>query len=289
MTKPILVTGSSGFLGESVCRELKKAGCPYEEFDLDNGKNILDYSHVAESLEGCSTCIHLAAVSDLYIADSNPDQCRLVNIKGTRVIANACKSMGVRLLYASTCCVYGNNDVVLSDETSPTKPTELYAETKLEGEEVVAESGCDYTILRLATFYGPNMRKSMATSIFLKNNILGKRIGIHGDGNQTRSYTHVDDISSGIRIVCDKKPTQSIINIADDHAYSVNELITIIEQLTGKKSKTCFVKDRIGQIRKSSINSSLLKNLGWQPEWDLQRGMNDCLTKLYPQIVGVAN
>ncbi len=273
--KRILITGSSGFLGKSICKEMQKAGYKISTFDILEGKDILDYKQVLASLKNCDVCLHLAAVSDLYIADSNPEQCDKLNIEGTKVVAKACNDKNVKLLYASTCCVYGNNNIAISSEESLPSPSELYAESKLQGEIVVKKSGCNYRILRLATFYGRNMRASLATSLLLKKNILREIIDIHGTGEQTRCYTHVDDVSRGIRIAYEKSETPEIINIADDIAYSVIDLIQIIEKVTGKKSITRFVKDRQGQIINGSINSDLLKNYGWKPTWTLEQGLKD--------------
>lgn len=281
MIKKVLVTGSSGFLGISVCNELSQAGYDVNKFDISDGQNILELEHVLSALKGCDVCVHLAAVSDLYEAELAPEQCKQVNVEGTRIVAQGCLQLGVRLLYASTCCAYGNNGTDVSDESSPVSPTELYAETKLMGEKVIEQSGCDYNLLRLATFYGPMMRKSLATSLFLERNISGQSIEIHGDGRQTRCYTHVDDIATGIRIVADSPTAPKVINISDDVPYSVNELVNIISEITGIKANIKYVEDRVGQIRSSIINSNLLKNLGWEPRWNLYTGLMDCFNKPY--------
>ena len=281
MIKKIVVTGSSGFLGASVCLEFINAGYEVKTFDISEGQSILDLEQVRTVLEGCDICIHLAAVSDLYKADIEPEQCLMVNVDGTKNIAEVCSQLGVRLLYASTCCAYGNNGVEISDESSPVLPTELYAETKLMGEKVIEQSGCNYNLLRLATFYGPLMRESLATSIFLDKIISDQKIEIHGNGTQTRCYTHVDDIAQGIRIVAENENASKVINISDDVPYSVNELVNIISEITGIKPNISHVEDRIGQIRSSIINSNLLKELGWKPQWDLHTGLTDCFNKLY--------
>ena len=124
------------------------------------------------------------------------------------------------------------------------------------------------------------MRKSLATSVFLEKNISGQIIAIHGDGKQTRCYTHVDDIASGICIVAGSINVPKIINISDDIPYSVNDLIIVINDITGLKSNVKYVEDRAGQIRSSRINSNLLKSLGWNPNWSLATGLADCFNKL---------
>ncbi len=280
MTKKVLITGSSGFLGESVSREISEAGYQVKPFDICRGNDIMNFNQVLNAMKDCDICIHLAAVSDLYEADAEPKQCYEVNVNGTHNIALACLKTNTRLIYASTCCAYGNNDVEVSDESSPVAPTELYAQTKLQGEKVIAEVGCEYNILRLATFYGPKMRSSLATSVFLKRMLMEKPIEIHGDGSQTRCYTHVDDIASGIRIVLESTNAPKIINVSDEIPYSVNQLIDVMSKITGIKPVTKHVTDRAGQIKSSVISCNTLKKLGWQPKWDLISGLTDCMNEI---------
>lgn len=280
MKTKVLVTGSEGFLGKAVCRELSAFGYQIVPFDINSNYDIMNREQILDALNNSHTCIHLAAVSDLYEADKNPSKCHEINVTGTQNVALACLKTKTRLLYASTCCAYGNNNQEISDEDSPVSPTELYAETKLQGEKVIENVGGEYSLLRLATFYGPNMRPSLATSIFLRKILLGQEIEIHGDGKQTRCYTHVDDIASGIRIVLESVNTPKIINISDDTAYSVNDLVKIISKVTGKHPKVKYVNDRAGQIWSSSIKSMRMKHLGWQPKWNLMSGLTDCMNHL---------
>lgn len=280
MKTKVLVTGSEGFLGKAVCRELSTFGYQIVPFDINSGSDIMNRKQVLDALNNSHTCIHLAAVSDLYEADENPSKCHDINVTGTQNVALACFQTKTRLLYASTCCAYGNNNQEISDEDSPVSPTELYAETKLQGEKVIENVGGEYSLLRLATFYGPNMRSSLATSIFLRKILSGQEIEIHGDGKQTRCYTHVDDIASAIRIVLESVNTPKIINISDDTAYSVNDLVKIISKVTGKHPKVKYVNDRAGQIWTSSIKSLRIRHLGWQPKWNLMSGLTDCMNHL---------
>lgn len=284
MIKTILVTGSFGFLGEYVCEEVINSGYKLKKFDISSGQDILNSQQLEAELFDCDVCIHLAAVADLYEADSNPEHCKRVNIEGTRNVAEACKKFGIRLLYASTCCAYGNNGIAVSDENSPCMPTELYAETKLQGEKLIENTGGQYTFLRLATFYGPNMRSTLATSIFLNKNLSGETIYIHGNGNQTRCYTHVSDVAKGIMTVLNTKNSPQIVNISDDRGYSVNELIDIINRVTGKQSDTVNVDDRNGQITSSIINSDLLQSFGWKPKWDIYTGLLNCIDEVKAQL-----
>jgi UDP-glucose 4-epimerase len=283
MTGVVLVTGSEGFLGQVVCAELRRREIPVRPYDIAFGDDILDAARLQQSLNDCVACLHLAAVADLYEAESNQDRCRLVNVEGTRRVAVACRAAGSRLLYASTCCVYGNNGVDRCDEKALPAPSECYARSKLDGEAFVSLSGPDGVILRLATFYGPGMRGTLATSVFLRQADAGLPIEIHGDGKQTRCYTHVDDVARGIVTALESPSRHPIVNVASDETCSVLELARLVQQVTGKTVPLRFVSDRPGQIRQSAIDSSLLRSLGWTPRWSLSDGLRACATALHEQ------
>jgi len=282
MSQKILVTGSEGFLGKRVVKVLDSAGHHVVPFDLSLGHDIRDESQLRQGLSGCDACIHLAAVSDLYIASDDPDACFHINVGGTENVAKTCLSEQVHLIYASTCCVYGNNGSELSSESSLVSPTELYAETKLQGEQRIMEIGCNHIILRLATFYGPGMRESLAIHRFISLMLQGREITIHGDGTQTRCYTHVDDVASGILVALKQglHLTGKIINIADDKPYSVNDLVDIIESRLGIVADRRYTEDRPGQIKSSVIDNTLLRSLGWSASYDFPRGIAECIDEI---------
>jgi UDP-glucose 4-epimerase len=278
----ILVTGSEGFLGVHLVGALERGRHEVVRYDIAHGLDILNREQLDEAMVGVDTCIHLAAVADLYIAEDEPGRAREINVTGTARVLEACDHAGVRLLYGSTCCAYGNNGVKLSSESSPVAPTEHYAQTKLEGERLVLASGGHHAILRLATFYGPGMRPSLATWRFLRAAAVGEPIRIHGTGEQTRCYTHVGDVCSGIIQVLNRPGFTGIINISDDRSVSVNQLAEISMRVAGTEVPTVHVADRAGQIHHSAIDNRLLRGMGWAPQWTLEEGLRGCLDEVRP-------
>ena len=272
----ILVTGSEGFLGKILCQQLNTAGHEIVRYDISLGKDILDREQLAQEMASCTVCIHLAAVADLYIAEHQPELARNLNINATKSLLEIAEELNIRVLFASTVCAYGNNGVAVCVEESPLAPTEVYAESKAEAERLFYDKLDKHAILRLATFYGPNMRTSLATSIFIKALKNNEQIHIHGTGLQTRCYTHVDDIASGIIAVMDSEQN-GIYNISSDEEMNVIDLIELISELMGKKANTVHVNDRFGQINKSKISSKKLQNLGWKPKYDLRSGLKTCI------------
>jgi UDP-glucose 4-epimerase len=229
-----------------VCAELRRRGYTLRGYD------ILDQARLARVIEGCVACVHLAAFADLYDAEAEPKRCELVNVEGARRVAEACRAAGAHLLYASTCCVYGNNGVAHCDESAPPAPSERYAQSKLDGEAFVPLAGAHGVSMRLATFYGPGMRETLATSVFLRRALAGEAIEIHGDGPQTRCYTHVDDVAVGIVTVLESPSRPACVNVASEEPCSVLELARLAQRVAGVEVPLRFIEDRPGQIHHSA-------------------------------------
>lgn len=278
----IILTGSFGFLGSQLYDELHK----YKQsnasiinkviqYDIINGFDILNSDQMEEQilLHNINVIIHLAAVSDLNIYANNPEMSYNINIIGTRKILALCTKYNIRLLFASTCCIYGNNNVHPSDETSPIAPTEAYAKSKAISEQDILNVGLPHVCMRLATFYGKNMRNALAPAIFSNRVHHNLPIEIHGDGKQTRTFTHVSDIVNGIMTILLSPPIYTIINVTNTEIISVLEMAEIIQNIMGKKVEIIHVSDRKGQIYHEDISNHRLMELGWKPKINFVEGM----------------
>ena len=276
----VLVTGSEGFLGRRLCALLDaQTEHIVLRYDLQLGHDVLNAEQLDDALNGVDACIHLAAVADLYIAEEDPERTQSINVEATRLVLEACNRHDVRLLFASTVCAYGNNGYEQSDENAPLAPTEVYALSKATAETLLADQLNKHCILRLATFYGPDMRQSLATSVFLRALLNDEVIHIHGDGQQTRCYTHVEDVANGILCILESKQT-GVFNIAGEEEVSVLKLIEVLAGIANKTPRLQFVDDRFGQIRRSNISSNRLRRLRWAPKFTLEQGLRSCVESL---------
>lgn len=176
--------------------------------------------------------------------------------------------------------VYGNNEQALSNEQSSILPTEICTETKLQSEKIIHASGCNYHILRLATFYGKGIRQSLAIHRFIANHLACKPLKIHGDGTQTCAYTHVQDIVEAICMVIKWHDVPSCLNVAHPESHLVNDMIAMIETITNKQSMPQYVADRHRQIYHSLIDSTAMRGLGWHPKWTLAQGLENYIMLL---------
>lgn len=274
----LLITGSRGFLGKRLCPKLKEKGYLIEHFDILDGLNITNPEQVNEFVKKNDIVLHLAAVADLNYAREHPKETMDINICGTINVLEACRKYKKDLIFASTCCVYGNPDTHPVDENSFPKPTEIYAHSKLAGEHLILgyakHFGIKYNILRLATFYGPEMRPALSPYIFLSKVIKGEPIEIHGTGKQTRTFTYVDDIADGIVAVLESKVWNEIINITTEEENSVLDLAKLAMETVGKEVPLKFVADRPGQIKKEQISAKKAKKLlNWEAKVSLREGL----------------
>lgn len=270
-----LITGASGFLGKRLRRQLRQKNHEVFCYDITLGYNILHTDQLETTISDWKpdTIIHLAACADLNIYREKPEVSRKVNIEGTSNILKLCQKYNVRLLFASTCCCYGNNNVHPSNEESPLAPTEPYAKSKKESEEEILKIGLPHCCMRLATFYGPEMRAALAPGVFLDKAHNNQTIEIHGDGKQTRTLTYVDDIVSGIVTIAESKPKHTVVNVTTEEIVSVLDMVRIAKEVTGNDVNVEHVEDRVGQIYREVISSKRLQEMGWKPKVSFQEGM----------------
>lgn len=273
----ILLTGSGGFLGKILTKKLQEKH-DVIEFDLSQGFDIRNQVQVEMAVKESDLVVHTAAVADLYIADKNVDQTWDINVLGTINVAKACSKHNKKHIYISTVCAYGNQtNFPITEETQP-KPTEIYAWSKFAGEQIVqgqfSRFQTEFLILRLATFYGIEMRSSLVPYVFMEQAFANKPITIHGNGEQTRTLTYVDDIADGINSAVNSQIKNEIINITTEEEVSVNQIAQTVKKLTNSPSEIINTPDRAGQIYKEVISAQKAKNLlGWQAQVNFEAGM----------------
>ena len=244
--KTILVTGSAGFIGSNLVKELLKAN---EEISIIGFDSVNDYYDVsikdyrlaeieklAESKPKCKytfikgnladkaliekifkenkidIVVNLAAQAGVRYSITNPDAYIESNIIGFYNILEACRNHPVEhLVYASSSSVYGGNKKVpFSTDDKVDNPVSLYAATKKSNELMAHAYSKLYNIpstgLRFFTVYGPAGRPDMAYFGFTNKLVKGETIKIFNYGNCKRDFTYVDDIVEGVKRVMMSPP-----------------------------------------------------------------------------------
>ena len=277
--KPKILQIGAGFIGNVVARKLKALGYEVEIFDILFGQDMLDVPTLEAAIERNDIVVQMAAVADLNVFEAKPLFGMRVNIWGTVLVANYCAKHKKKLIYISTCCIYGNTIDLPSGESARAIPSEIYAEAKLAGEHIVkayAKSyDLKYIILRIATTYGPEMRDTLAPAVFMGKILSGEPVTVHGNGNQTRTLTYIEDEADGIvAAITHIEVENEIINISAEEELSVLDWIRIIGKVLEIKPKIEYIQDRKGQTYREWIDASKARQLlGWEAKYSFERGI----------------
>jgi len=279
----ILLTGGMGFIGRNILAKLLKEGYETIVFDRLVGNDLSDREALDQNIKIADQVIHLAAIADLNYAKDHPKETFTTNIEGTWNVAEFCAKHKKRLLYASTCCVYGDQDFEKFSETteeSPPNPNEIYAYSKYIGELIIKmfhfTHDLKYVNMRFPTTYGePGMREVLGVKVFFRQAMSGKPITVHGSGNQTRTLTHISDLVEAVsRLISKPELTKLDINLSTEESISANDMARMIKEATQSDSPITHIAQRSGQTMKEAIKSKKAKSLlGWEAEVKFEDGI----------------
>jgi len=247
--------------------------------------DLRDVHAVVKALKDAEAVFHLAAISSVSYSVENPVVTYDVNVEGTRNLLEAClRNSTRRLIYVSTCAVYGEPEYLPLDEKHPTRPVSPYAETKLEAERLCREFqdvyGLECTILRLFNVYGLRMRNDHYGGViarFIERLLDGEPPIIYGDGGQTRDFIYVSDVVGALMSALNRNGAVGrIFNIATGVPTSVNQIARVLIELFGWENvKPRYRLPRQGDIRDSyaDIKEAGLY-LGFEPAVTLREGLS---------------
>jgi UDP-glucose 4-epimerase len=255
----VLITGGAGFVGSHLAKRIKPSVLfdwrnPGYLFKRAGEKSRLIYENCKfvhgdvrkpRDLEKClkfgriDVIIHLAAIPGVKLCNENPRLAREVNVGGTRnVLEFARRNDILRVLFASAAAVYGEIKRRPITEDHPINPLNLYAETKVKGEELCRgyseKYGIKYTIMRMSNVYGPGFQVKPNLSVvprFVLRAFSNQPLTIYGDGEQTRDFVHVEDVAQAQELALEMHEAENqIFNIGSGEATSVNELAKVIRK-----------------------------------------------------------
>ena len=229
----VLVTGGAGYLGSVLVPLLLAAGHritvvdrfyfgtgslqrPLAEFGSELQVRRADVRELdQQGLQGIDAVVDLAGISNDPSCEIDPGLTRRVNLDASVHVAEGAHRAGVgRLVYASSCSVYGHGEEPALTEQSPLNPVSLYARCKADAEarllELGRESGLCVTSLRFATLFGVSarMRFDLAINVMTKNAYVARCITVEGGGRQWRPFVHVRDVAEVIRCVLEAPRTK---------------------------------------------------------------------------------
>lgn len=235
----ILVTGGAGYVGSVLVPTLLAAG--HDVVVMDIFKPACGYwierdiyrNPVTEmDLRNTDAVIHLAGLVGEVICNREPQRAVEVNFLATKYLARACQQAEARLIFASTCSVYGVKRGISNEDTDP-EPYSVYAITKLKAESDVL--ACGGTVFRMATIYGfsPQMRYDLIANQFIKEATENGAINVFG-GDQLRPFMEIRSAARAY-LACLKLPFYGeVFNLADE-SLSLLELGKMVGEATGCK------------------------------------------------------
>jgi UDP-glucuronate 4-epimerase len=301
-----LVTGAAGFIASKVCEDLLADGhfvIGIDNFDpvydlrikewrlkrLTANPNFTFYRQsicdkdvlktIAQNHEGIDAVINLAAKAGVRDSLTNPWSYYDTNLTGTLNLLEICRHHHIKkFVLASTSSIYGENAPYPTPESADSShPLQPYAASKKAAETLCHSYhflyGIDITVVRYFTVYGPAGRPQMSMFRFNKWISEGKTVRIFGDGNQTRGFTYLDDISRGT-ILALKELGYEIVNLGGHESISVNDLIAKFEDAIGKKAIREYQPAHPADMSASWADVNKAKRLlGWSPKVSLDEGI----------------
>jgi nucleoside-diphosphate-sugar epimerase len=303
----VLVLGGAGYLGSVLVPRLLDKGCQVTVMDalIYGNEGIAEVQHrrgfrfvlgdlrdivaVVEALSGVDAVVHLGGLVGDPACALDEDLTLEINLESTRVVAEAARRLGVgRLIFASTCSVYGASDQVL-DEESALDPVSIYARSKMESERLLVElAGEDFApvILRFGTFFGlsPRARFDLIVNLLAAKAITEGEIAIFG-GAQWRPFIHVDDGAEAI-IRCLEAPISvvkgQVFNVgADAQNHTLAEIGRLIAKLI-LGTKLVF-QDQLQKEANYKVSfKKLSQELGFVPG----RSLTDGIVEIEEAILG---
>ena len=302
----ILVTGGSGFIGSNLVDLLVKNDHSVIVVDnLSTGllanenpearyyrHDIIDYIAKPGLIEqllkknDIQVVYHLAASADIGRSMADPVNFYQNNLLGSIALLNACNDYGIqKFIFASTSAVIGEPEYLPVDEQHKTAPISPYGLTKLNFEQYISyfslNSQIKFTSLRFPNVFGLRQRPDLeggVVAIFKEMVSAREQIIVFGDGEQTRDWVNVSDITSALIASMQVDHQHEIISLGSSIGISVNELVASMESILGRSLNCRHVEPRTGDIRHMVMDGSKAKTvLGWEPKMKFEKGLKNLL------------
>ena len=282
--KKVVVTGGAGFIGSHLVRKLQSLGYEVVVVDLvtDKKSDIRDLEYVKKVCIGAEYVFHLAALPSVQYSMENPHETNETNLTGTLNVLIAARDAGVkRVIFSSTCAIYGNQEIFPVKESAEARPMSPYAMQKLASEEYLKIFSTVYNLetvgLRYFNVFGRGQSSRgaypSAIPIFIEQKKAGTPLTIVGDGEQTRDFVHVSDVVEAniLASTSTRVGKAEIINIGSGKESSVNTIASFVGGPTQPAPARIEPRRALGEISRAK------ELLGWEPKVKLEEGIKELL------------
>ncbi len=289
----VCVTGAAGFIGSQIADALIARGddvAGIDDFSTGKRENLNAKTRLyeadlatdtglAEALKGVEVVFHTAALARVPRSIEQPLETHAANVTGTLNLLKACVDAGVkRVVYSSSSSVYGDQPTLPLTEDMPANPLNPYACQKYMGEiycrNFVQVYGLQTVCLRYFNVYGPRQVMEgayrLVIGIFLDQRERGEAMTIHGDGQQTRDFTHVSDVvrANLLAGASSKVGRGEPVNVGSGREFSINQ----VAELIGGPTVHTAPRGNDERFKRASV-ARAKELLGWEPEVGLEEGI----------------
>lgn len=306
-TQCYAVTGAAGFIGSHLAARLLQDGYSVRAVDnlLTGRPSNLDYlTEVAEDsgalsvhriditdetalqpvFDGVDVVFHQAALPSVPRSLENPAETHHHCATGTLNVLRSAHQAGVRrVIYAGSSSAYGNTGNAFETEDAVPAPVSPYGAAKLAGEyycQAFYESyGLETVVLRYFNVFGarqdPRSQYAAVIPAFITQMLRGEAPVIFGSGEQTRDFTHVDNVVAGnlLAASADNAPGK-VMNLATGRAVTVNYLVEALNRIMETDLEAVHTAERPGDIVHSAASIDRAKQLlGFRPVVDFETGL----------------
>lgn len=302
MSTKVLVTGGAGFIGSNLADELIRQGAKVAildnlvtgfrenleeingDFDFVEG-DVNDTSLLPKILDGVEIIFHQAALPSVHRSVTDPRETHDACVNGTFNLLAQAKESGVRrVIYAASSSAYGDQPTLPKVETMRPEPMSPYAAAKLVGEYYCSVFskvyGLETIALRYFNVFGPRQNPasqySGVISRFIDALMKDETPVIYGDGEQSRDFTYIANVvNANIRASQTEKGIGTVMNAANGDRVSLNELLSVLKQITGRDDvQADFQPARPGDVKHSQADNMLAREcIGYETLVGLEEGL----------------
>jgi nucleoside-diphosphate-sugar epimerase len=316
----VLVAGGAGFVGSNLVSKLldqdRRVHCidnfstghlsavtkfaKNEKFKLFRGDitdgdfmaTLEDYQYSEVFNLACPTGVpNIAPLGEAMLLTSSIGSMNMLQLARTNE---------AKYLFTSTAEIYGDPEVVPQVESyngnvDPVGPRSPYEEGKRFGEAFTAhyarKYGLDARIIRVFNTYGPNMSPSDTRVIpqMLSLMALQKPVTIYGDGSNTRTFLHVDDLIRGFQISMNRKQCGEVYNIGGDIEMPILELFKLCKLISSYKANPIFKPHFIEDHHRRLPNTARIRSLGWKPQVSMKVGIKSSYLDMVQRLQELRN
>jgi UDP-glucose 4-epimerase len=291
----VLVTGGAGFIGSSLVRLLVERGDAVRVYDdLSTGSrenlegtgaeivegDVRDVEALRSAAGGCDVVFHLAAGTGVIPSVEDPFSDFDLNARGTLCALWAAREAGARRFVFSSSNAPLGAGAYPASEDKPIAPLSPYGAGKAAGEAYCSafhgSYGLEAVAVRFSNAYGPrSAHKGNVIPLFIRRLLAGEELVVYGDGSQTRDFVYVSDLAAGLVLAAEAGGAGGeTFQLASGVETSVNDLIALLGEVSGKEPRVRWEPPRTGEImRNYSRIDKAREGLGYSPATELRDGL----------------